>query len=345
MQAASSPSPLSSEEKEAPLDDKQLLQTFDSKVLHLETAQAIAEIEKFTHALLRCRFLLDHCVIKRDRSSDGGEWSLMRYKKSTLRSAYYVNTFSKKDNENQDEPLQNRVLMLLAAFHVSAPSQPYKYWVNGALRWLFAQNAAQPIPSENYLLGLESLARAFVFDLHLSAEKTDYATVLGANRGKCQTVPDAPLKLKIAGFLRYGEIRNNLVFNYLDYLLYCKFSEERKNLGFKFAFTFRSSVEHFYPQKPFDGFDPWSSEELDSFGNLCLISHSKNSRLGNLDPTAKINHFKAGGFDSLKQYAMVELMKDGSSWSAEKMKLHEDDMLDTLLASLKDPAALVHCTH
>ena len=341
VQAASS----SAGHKEAPLDDKQLLQTFDSQLLGLETSQAISEIEKFTHALLRCRFLFDQYVIKRDRSPKADNWSLMRCKKSTSRSAYYVSTFSQKDNEEQDEPLQRRVLMLLAAFHVSAPSQPYKYWVNGALRWLFAQNAAEPIQLQDYLFRLESLARAFVFDLHLSAEKMDYATVLGANRGECQTILDASLKLKIAGFLRYGEIRNNLVFNYLDYLLHCKFSEEKKDLGFKFAFTFRSSVEHFYPQKPFDGFDPWDADDLNSFGNLCLISHSKNSRLGNLDPTAKINHFKAGGFDSLKQYAMVGLMKDGSSWSAEKMKLHEDDMLCTLLASLKDPAGLVHFKH
>ena len=149
--------------KEAPLDDKQLLQTFDSKLLDLEASQAIGEIEKFTHALLRCRFLFDQYVIKRDRSPKVDHWSLMRCKKSNAGSASYESTFGQTGKEPPEEPLQHRILMLLAAFHVSAPSQPYKYWVNGALRWLFAQNAAESIKSQDYLLRLESLARAFVF--------------------------------------------------------------------------------------------------------------------------------------------------------------------------------------
>ena len=319
-------------DKEVPLDDKRLLQTFEDNLLRGETLHLIFEVEKFTHALLRCRFLFDQYVIKRDQSPKVDDWSLMRCKKSSNRSAYYVNTFSQKDDEQQDEK------MLLAAFHVSAPAQPYKYWLNGAVRWLFQKNTTEPIRSVDYLRQLESIAKAFVFDLHLSSEKTDYAEIIGKNKGNCVAVFDDSIKEDVRHFLKYGSIKNNLVFNYLDYLLYCKFLEDTKVRDFKF--TFRSSVEHFYPQQPFDGFDKWKETDLNSFGNLCLISHSKNSRLSNFDPRAKISHFKAGGIDSLKQYEMIRLLDDGSDWSVEKMQSHEKEMLEVLLQPLCSQPAL-----
>ncbi|MBR7326109.1 HNH endonuclease, partial [Klebsiella pneumoniae] len=78
-----------------------------------------------------------------------------------------------------------------------------------------------------------------------------------------------------------------------------------------FEFTFRSSVEHFSPQHPMDGYKPVEQSALHSFGNLCLISHSKNSRLSNFQPQQKQEHFEASlannQTDSLKLLAMIRL--------------------------------------
>ena len=76
-----------------------------------------------------------------------------------------------------------------------------------------------------------------------------------------------------------------------------------------FSFTFRTSVEHYFPQTPL-GSDPMvKTAELpngvDTFGNLCLISRSDNSKLSNYLPTAKKEHYaKATTVESLKQVFM-----------------------------------------
>ena len=80
----------------------------------------------------------------------------------------------------------------------------------------------------------------------------------------------------ITSKLRFGHIENNFVFNFLDYLLWVRDRNSDKVAG-SFEFTFRSSVEHFSPQHPMDGYKPVEQSALHSFGNLCLISHSKNS--------------------------------------------------------------------
>lgn len=81
-----------------------------------------------------------------------------------------------------------------------------------------------------------------------------------------------------------------------------------------FKFTFRSSVEHFYPQQPIAGQALVASEALpagvDNFGNLCLISHDRNSKLSNHLPKAKKDYYQtqAGGepfTESLKQAFMM----------------------------------------
>jgi len=107
----------------------------------------------------------------------------------------------------------------------------------------------------------------------------------------------------------------------------------------EFEFTFRSSVEHFYPQHPMEGHPPLNSEKLHYFGNLCLISHSKNSRLSNFLPKAKLAHFSAAikqkTIDSLKLYQMIKLLEASVDWQEKEITEHGDSMLDLLLGSTK----------
>ena len=77
-----------------------------------------------------------------------------------------------------------------------------------------------------------------------------------------------------------------------------------------FEYTFRSSVEHYYPQHPIDEnliLKGQDADWLDNFGNLCLISGSKNSRLSNFMPTAKKDYYTGSStIDSIKQRIMME---------------------------------------
>ena len=50
-------------------------------------------------------------------------------------------------------------------------------------------------------------------------------------------------------------------------------------------------------------------KRLNNFGNLCLISNSKNSRLSNYMPNAKKEHYQnSPTIDSIKQRIMMEYL-------------------------------------
>ena len=113
--------------------------------------------------------------------------------------------------------------------------------------------------------------------------------------------------------LNQGEQVENFIFNYLDYLLWQDYNGEKKyvtgndNRVKDFEYTFRSSVEHYYPQHPIQGKDSEIPKEwLHNFGNLCLLSSSKNAKLNNNMPAAKKDYYrKSPTIDSIKQWIMV----------------------------------------
>jgi hypothetical protein len=225
--------------------------------------------------------------------------------------------------------------MLLAAFHVSTPTLVYKHWLNATLYYLYEKNSVEAKP---YLKHLQRTAKKFVFNRFLAkGEGKSYYDMIYLTKPSHSPENIQPKHIDL-NKLQFGGIENNFVFNYLDYLLWQK--EKNKDPVVKeFEFTFRSSVEHFYPQHPMDGFLPLKSQSLHKFGNLCLISHSKNSRLSNLPPKSKLPHFEANisqkRIDSLKLYQMIKLTKAADHWSVDEIKTHGDEMLAILCASTK----------
>jgi len=135
-----------------------------------------------------------------------------------------------------------------------------------------------------------------------------------------------------------GTAVENFVFNYLDYRLW-KFDWEdhkndpKKKQNYKdFKFTFRSSVEHHYPQNP-PG-DLRKLDEVDKFGNLCLISSSENSCLSNFPPMDKKEHIenniKKGKIESIKQVRMIEKQETKGKWGENEILEHGKEMKEIL---------------
>jgi hypothetical protein len=91
-------------------------------------------------------------------------------------------------------------------------------------------------------------------------------------------------------------------------------------------------VEHYYPQHPLPGHDSLPSDVLNSFGNLCLISHSKNSRLSNFMPEAKKEYYGNNTIDSVKQHLMMQ----SHPWNTAAIATHYDAMSEVLLGRLSD---------
>lgn len=304
---------------DVPLDDKRLIAIFEEELIKKDDPDKVKE---FGFALLKCKYLYDHYILKREfiKGTDG--WSLKRYKwsdggqKRQSEKGYYVNTFGE---ENDQDDLNRRILMLLAAFHVSTPTLVYKHWLNAALRWLYW---TEKITTNHYLEYLESVARSFVFDRFLGGyNESDYFQIIYNRHGECKSKPDILFGVNLPHRLSFGTIENNLVFNYLDYLLWLKYKDSDPTIK-SYEFTFRSSVEHYYPQNPLPGHDALPTESLNSFGNLCLISHSKNSRLSNFMPQAKKEYYQNNTIDSIKQYLMMK--KD--TWNEQAIKQHYDEM-------------------
>ncbi|HFI9804299.1 TPA: DUF262 domain-containing protein [Vibrio parahaemolyticus] len=325
--------------KNIPLDDKQLLDQFDEHVFGkamlqgelFDKEESAKKVREFIFALLKCKYLFDRYIIKREYSQNGNQWSLKRLHCYDSRSESYLNTFGEEDKEENTQSINRQILMLLAAFHVSAPTMVYKHWLNGALNILYEMES---IDAEEYLCQLESMARSFVFKRYLNENRKDYYQLIYSVESETDQADYSKFSVDT---LKYGNIKNNLVFNYLDYLLWCdnRTSNERDSVIEKFEFTFRSSVEHFYPQHPLEGHRKLGEVYLHNFGNLCLISHSKNSKLSNVQPAAKCDHFSAAianeSIDSLKLYKMINQGKK-ESWSEEQITAHAQSMLDRLRA-------------
>lgn len=310
------------------LDDKQLIDQFEKYILlkgqeNQEHERVIENVKGFMFSLLKCKFIFDQYIIKRDYSTNHDDWSIKRLKLYEKNSSY-VNTFEGKDNAQ-------KILLLMTAFHVSAPTLSYKYWLNGALYWLY-QNTDHT--ESDYFNALQHLARKFIFQRYLNEKQIDYFDLIYGN----QTIDDFKID---QSKLSFGNIENNFVFNYLDFLIYCDAENSNDKVIKKFKFTQRSSVEHFYAQKIEGERDKFFEDEtLHRFGNLCLISSSKNSSIGNRLPSAKRDYFmpeiRKGKIDTLKLYLMIQTLEEEKVWKKEQILDHEKKMLDLFELDYQD---------
>ena len=311
------------------LDDKQLIDQFEKYILlkgqgNQEHERVIKNVKGFMFTLLKCKFIFDQYIVKRDYSTDHDDWSIKRLKRYKDSSSY-VNTLDGDSSE-----ITQKILLLMTAFQVSTPTLSYKYWLNGALYWLY-QNKDKSV--SDYFNAFQHLARKFIFQRYLNEKQIDYFDLIYGN----QTIDDFKID---QSKLSFGNIENNFVFNYLDFLIYCDAENSNDKVIKNFKFTQRSSVEHFYAQQIEGERDKLDHENLHRFGNLCLISSSKNSSIGNRLPSAKRDYFmpeiRKGKIDTLKLYLMIQTLEEEKVWKKEQILDHEKKMLDLFELDYQD---------
>ena len=305
------------EEKElgSLLDDKRLLKDFNEVIAYGRMGGKRIKDNKrgfarrFILFLLRSRFLFDKFIIKREYAGDDqeGTWSLKELCTSGARSAkkpYYANTRLRYENEWEKTyaPRNKECLMIQSALRVSYTSPKVMHWITELLVWLFNNNE-----TERYKL-------------------TDEAERIAA-----EAVMENFLDL---GNYELGVQTPHVVFNYLDYLLWKEGKEKYKD----FVFEFRNSVEHWYPQHPSEGtFEAWDG--IDTFGNLCIISRSVNSKFSNLSPESKMKSYKKMvQKGSLKLRIMGDIIEGSSSekWRQSACAKHEKEMIRLLCRALQE---------
>lgn len=295
------------EKDKTPLDDKRLLETFNIFLENGDKEKIKNFVKSFGYNLLKIKFLFDKYIIKRELKSDN--WSLKQLKLSeNKKSNYYKYTFSENDNNEEDDTgINKKILMLLSMFHTSYPTLVYKNWLNYVLKYLFRE---KNINAEDYKNKLKNLA------------KERYKKIIENDED----------------ILNEGTGVPHFIFNYLDYLLWEDDNYKKLNISIddnislkinNFKFTFRSSVEHYYPQNPLSG-ETLKEDMLNNFGNLCLISRSKNSKLSNSLPRAKKEHYINNDIDSIKQAIMMSY----NNWGKEEIKKHGKEMKKLLKSQL-----------
>lgn len=304
------------------LDDKQLITLFDAELEQYkgDDAGKVEFVKSFVFNLLKCKWLFDNFILKREFIRDADRWSLKRLKWYDGNRVSYVNRFG---GEEETDGLNKEILMLLAMFHVSAPTMVYKHWLNAALNFAFHH---PQLTAEEYRDYLKELARAYLFDRYVAKTQSqddlplDYFQIIYLNGSKSVRKGD---ETKIDwGMLHRGTDVENFVFNLVDFILW----EQRFRGHDKFEFGFRSSVEHYYPQNPIAKDEKIDQDICDNFGNLCLISSSKNSRLSNHLPEAKKDYYIKVNPDSLKQQLMMQQPK----WGIDEILDHGIDMIERL---------------
>ena len=297
------------------LDDKRLLADYNKVIACGQMgAKPIKENEasfarKFILFLLRSRFLFDQFIIKREYAGDDqeGVWSLKElctagagYKKK----AYYANTRLRYENEWEKTyaPRNKECLMIQSALRVSYTSPKVMHWITRLLEWLFDEETVLPkLTDEAERIAAEAVQEGFLDE----------------------------------GDHELGVQTPHIVFNYLDYLLWKEGKEKYKD----FVFEFRNSVEHWYPQHPpKDTIEIW--DRVDTFGNLCIISRSVNSKFSNLPPKSKMNTFeRMVQKGSLKLRIMGNIMKEvplDQDWAEQACQKHEEEMLELLKKRTKE---------
>ena len=326
------------------LDDGKLKQTFDALVGSGGKEESAKFAREFVECMLCCRVLFDAFIVKREKRgsvtddsevNDGGAWSLKRLVcphggKRGARKGYCVNTFRadgrKKKNRDADDP-EERQVKLQACLRVSYTSPKVMHWITRALLFLHEKAFYY---DENGMIhtrfaDIASLADALVKDYERCLESVAQEGVKAAEGFEkwinSESEGDVPA---------LGVATPNIVFNYLDYILWrdrvwkeqksnrknartyyeLKYPEVRYD---DFDFTFRTSVEHFYPRHPKNGAE-WERGEdggVDNFGNLAILSRSKNSSFSNSLPSAKNvdNDILFSSAFSLKLRVMAAMLK------------------------------------
>ncbi len=297
------------DEVEGRLDDKALIKRFDL-ILDNHRSEMPQWVRKFAFNLLRCRNLFDSFVLKRQytaTSSDEGDWSLQRL---IMRSSKgrptpgYKNTFSFGSDEVEEDgdvdSATRHLLMLQSMLRVTYTSPRTMHWITQLLKLLHESE------------------RGMLSESDIAAVLRKYA------RGKVREayfMGDEPRGFSI----------NRIVFTYLDYLLWT----DRHNPEFRFSF--RNSIEHFYPQHPDQqqsGIEV-SEEHRHRLGNLALVSVGANSKFSNSLPSAKAYNFRTTiEKQSPKLEQMAEITRKRQEWGNAEVAEHHNAMIARLRTDL-----------
>ena len=280
---------------ETTFDDKKLLKIFEIERRDREWVQ------QFGQLLLTMKHIFDTLIVKNVQLENETEWQIKRGQYETyqryVRINYQNNTF---DNLNKN------IILLQSMFAVTFTANRDSRWLYEILQFLYKH--------------IEELNQA-----EFASQFKDFLEKMAVRYAKERLfTEDKSIK-------KYGAIPV-YAFNFVDYVLWKNREELKKAYDVKFEdfkFAYRRSIEHWFPQHPNsdERVEKIDDKFLHSFGNLCIITDSQNSKFGNLVPSAKYKQWE-GIFNrqSLKLQMMADVTVKNDKWGICEIQVMEKEV-------------------
>ena len=294
---------------EIQLDDKKLLALFDIK--NKDKTWVI----EFSEFLLRIKHIFDNYIVRNSNTDSSSrnkdEWFLQKgtyyeYQPNGKAKEHYIVEERFTKNTFSDSEINQNIILLQSMFAVTFTANRDSRWLYEILQFLF-----------NRIEELNQAEFAGSFKNFLEKMAVRYA--------------EERLFTEDKSIKTYGEIPV-YAFNFVDYVLWKNREELKKDYDIKFEdfkFAYRRSIEHWFPQHPNSDeiVEKMDDKFLHSFGNLCIITDSQNSKFGNLVPIAKYKQWE-GIFNrqSLKLQMMADVTVKNDKWSIREIQFMEKEV-------------------
>ena len=290
---------------ETTFDDKKLLKIFEIERRDREWVQ------QFGQLLLTIKHIFDTLIVKNAQLENETEWQIKRgqyetYQRNENGGWKYVRiNFQKNTFDN----LNKNIILLQSMFAVTFTANRDSRWLYEILQFLF-----------NHIEELN--------DQEFGAQFKDFLEKMAVRYAEERLfAEDGSIK-------KYGDIPV-YAFNFVDYVLWknrAELEKEYKDIKFdNFKFAYRRSIEHWFPQNPngHDGESQLPAEFLHSFGNLCIITASQNSKFGNSYPESKLTQWKREDIfkrQSLKLQIMAAITEK-TEWKSDQVLGLENEIM------------------
>ena len=294
---------------EVQLDDKKLLTLFDIKNKNQTW------IIEFSEFLLKIKHIFDNYIVRNSNidssSRNKDEWFLQKgtyyeYQPNGKSKEHYIVEERFTKNTFSDSEINQNIILLQSMFAVTFTANRDSRWLYEILQFLFRH--------------IEELN-----DQEFGAHFKEFLEKMAV------TYAEERLFTEDRRIKKYGAIPV-YAFNFVDYVLWKNREELKKAYDVKFEdfkFAYRRSIEHWFPQHPNsdERVEKIDDKFLHSFGNLCIITDSQNSKFGNLVPSAKYKQWE-GIFNrqSLKLQIMADVTVKNDKWGICEIQFMEKEV-------------------
>ena len=294
---------------EVQLDDKKLLALFDIKNKNKTW------IIEFSEFLLKIKHIFDNYIVRNSNmdssSRNKDEWFLQKgtyyeYQPNGKAKEHYIVEERFTKNTFSDSEINKNIILLQSMFAVTFTANRDSRWLYEILQFLFRH--------------IEELN-----DQEFGARFKEFLEKMAV------TYAEERLFTEDRRIKKYGAI-SVYAFNFVDYVLWKNREELKKDYDVKFEdfkFAYRRSIEHWFPQHPNsdERVEKIDDKFLHSFGNLCIITDSQNSKFGNLVPSAKYKQWE-GIFNrqSLKLQMMADVTVKNDKWGIREIQSMEKEV-------------------